>query len=127
MEYVIQTLLDINEKLSENIDENNNNSPQSGIDLISSFTIVLIYINLIMLYKVSKEFEKEPMGESNKFNRSGYIYQCKVCNYSSDHPANIELHEKAHNNNNTQGNGTYLSHNNNSLSLSGKFMSIYLN
>ena len=55
MEYVIQTLLDINEKLSENIDENNNNSPQSGIYLYNQFiNIVLIFIDLIILY-ISKQ------------------------------------------------------------------------
>ena len=46
---------------------------------------------------VTKEVEN---GESA---RSGSIYKCKVCNYFTDHPANLELHEKAHNNN--QGNG----------------------
>ena len=49
------------------------------------------------------------MGQSDENARTkGSIYKCKVCNYSTDHPANVELHEKAHNNNNNnQGNGTY--------------------
>jgi len=70
--------------------------------------------------------EKEGMGQSNGSTRSEYnIYKCKVCNYSTDHPENVELHEKVHNNNNNQGNGTYFSHNNNPLSLSGKYMNIF--
>jgi len=48
------------------------------------------------------------MGQSDGNARTkGSIYKCKVCNYSTDHPANVELHEKAHNNNDNQGNGTY--------------------
>ena len=67
--------------------------------------------------------EKEEIGQSNGSTRSdSNIYKCKV----TDHPANVELHEKAHNNNNNQENGTYFSHNNNPLSLSsGKYMNIF--
>jgi len=65
MEYVIQTLLDINEKLSENIDENNNHPSHSGRPN-QFIIIVLILPDLIIFYIINKELEKEEMGQSEE-------------------------------------------------------------
>lgn len=71
MDYVIRTLLDINENLLENVDGNNN--PLSN-----------------------SELENEEMGQPEESKRSGFAYKCRVCNYRTDNPANGELHEIAH-------------------------------
>ena len=35
--------------------------------------------------------------ESDDAPSSTFNYKCTLCNYSTDHSANVELHEKAHN------------------------------